>query len=259
MRIKNVRLTNYKGFRDTGAVAFGDKFTVLVGQNNAGKTAFLEALSIGTFQNKPYRVNTKPGAFPPVQNPTSVITFDIKFGGDELRWWALNTGTQFSMTGSTGNLESLNNQVDKFFSTSIIEVGAKFFQGGGWQPVKNTSLPLAPNPDHHVILQASPDRQSIKIGSVNAGVSETIVQQLICPYLQSSLYVFRAERMNVPECTIQGGIELRPDASNLASVLLQLDVDPTSLEIHFVLEDDLSHNLQRGLSPKIRSTYYCNH
>ena len=53
MRIEHVRLINYQRFRDSNQIAIGAKFTVFVGQNNAGKTAFLEGLSTTTFQNKP--------------------------------------------------------------------------------------------------------------------------------------------------------------------------------------------------------------
>jgi hypothetical protein len=63
---------------------------------------------------------------------------------------------------------------------------------------------------------------------LSAGIAENAVQILIGPYLGASLYVFRAERMNFAECAIEGSSELRPDASNLASVLLQLDANPTA-------------------------------
>jgi AAA ATPase domain len=54
MRIEHVRLINYKGFRDSGKVGIGAKFTILVGQNNAGKTSFLEALNTRHFKSIPF-------------------------------------------------------------------------------------------------------------------------------------------------------------------------------------------------------------
>jgi hypothetical protein len=78
MRIEHVRLINYKGFRDSNQIAIGAKFTIFVGQNNAGKTAFLEGLSTTTFQNKPFKEpQSPPRGFPPVPNPESSITIGV--------------------------------------------------------------------------------------------------------------------------------------------------------------------------------------
>ncbi len=44
MRLTNARVTMYKSIEDSGNVPIDENITVLVGQNEAGKTAFLEAL-----------------------------------------------------------------------------------------------------------------------------------------------------------------------------------------------------------------------
>lgn len=227
MKIKRVRVINYKGFRDSGDVAFGDKFTVFVGQNNAGKTALLEALSTQTFKSNPFREHMKRNGFPPVHNPQSEIIFQVAFTGAELRWRMLDVTAQFQMpvNHAEGNPSG---QVESFFSNPEINFETRFVPGKAWQPVGPSPWPA--NLQHRVDLKVSEDRQQIQISPVASGRGENIIPQLIGPYIRDSLYVFRAERMNVPECPIGASIELQPDASNLASVLLQLDRYPTALE-----------------------------
>ena len=53
------RVTNYKSYRDSGKVKFKPGFNILTGQNSAGKTALLEAL---TFQFPP-----NPFTWAPIQ------------------------------------------------------------------------------------------------------------------------------------------------------------------------------------------------
>src|SRR6266508_1109061 len=44
MRLKSAHVKNFKSIEDSGTVAIDDAVTVLVGQNESGKTAFLKAL-----------------------------------------------------------------------------------------------------------------------------------------------------------------------------------------------------------------------
>jgi AAA15 family ATPase/GTPase len=54
MLISSIEISNYKGFRKSGEVKLTSGFNVIVGQNNAGKTALLEALALQA-PSKPHR------------------------------------------------------------------------------------------------------------------------------------------------------------------------------------------------------------
>ncbi len=45
MKLEKVRIRNYKSIADSGFIDISKQFTILVGKNNVGKTAFIEALS----------------------------------------------------------------------------------------------------------------------------------------------------------------------------------------------------------------------
>src|ERR1700736_3626731 len=103
MRIQSIRIQNYKGFRDSGTVDMGGQFTVLVGQNNSGKTAFLEALNAGGLGSKPHREYVDlADTLPPVLNPDSSVTFDVSILGRELRWLLLSNRRELHLP-VTGN------------------------------------------------------------------------------------------------------------------------------------------------------------
>ncbi|EDX71740.1 RecF/RecN/SMC N terminal domain protein [Coleofasciculus chthonoplastes PCC 7420] len=54
MFLAKFRLYNYKSFRDSGWLEFAPGINIIVGQNNSGKTALLEALTLN-FKNVPHR------------------------------------------------------------------------------------------------------------------------------------------------------------------------------------------------------------
>src|SRR4028119_2231301 len=60
MYISRLQLLNYKSFRDSGVLEFQPGINIIVGANNSGKTALLEALSL-SFETSPHRsIETLP-------------------------------------------------------------------------------------------------------------------------------------------------------------------------------------------------------
>jgi AAA ATPase domain len=60
MYISRFQLLNYKSFRDSGVLELQPGINIIVGANNAGKTALLEALSL-SFETGPHRsIETVP-------------------------------------------------------------------------------------------------------------------------------------------------------------------------------------------------------
>jgi recombinational DNA repair ATPase RecF len=60
MYISRLQLLNYKSFRDSGVLEFQPGINIIVGANNSGKTALLEAQSL-SFKTSPHRsIETLP-------------------------------------------------------------------------------------------------------------------------------------------------------------------------------------------------------
>lgn len=84
MRFKSVTVRNYKSIREFTDVEFGPGFNVIVGPNNVGKTAFVEAISL-IFEDHPHRsIHSRPHLHAQMDTASIVnITFEIDV--DEMR------------------------------------------------------------------------------------------------------------------------------------------------------------------------------
>src|SRR3954470_13934544 len=83
MYISEARLLNYKSFNDSGLLQLEPGINVIVGQNSAGKTALLEALSLSFLENPHKSLLTVPdvGIPPP---PNSRLELTLNFSKDDL-------------------------------------------------------------------------------------------------------------------------------------------------------------------------------
>src|SRR5580698_4471648 len=83
MVISKFQIANYKSYRDSGEIEFKPGFNVLTGQNSAGKTALLDALTLQFSPTPHISDRTVPfrGA-PPDPISSARITFAIS--GEEL-------------------------------------------------------------------------------------------------------------------------------------------------------------------------------
>lgn len=59
MKILKLNLNNYKSFRSSGWLDFSPNFSVVIGQNNAGKSALLEAFRLQRNDDHPHRMLTQ--------------------------------------------------------------------------------------------------------------------------------------------------------------------------------------------------------
>ena len=82
MKILKLNLNNYKSFRSSGWLDFSPNFTVVIGKNNAGKSALLEAFRLTNNPNCPHRMLSRP---PDTLHPQSFLDFELTITGEELR------------------------------------------------------------------------------------------------------------------------------------------------------------------------------
>src|SRR5687767_14055768 len=78
MLISSAQIENYKGFHSTPELLLTHGFNVVVGQNDAGKTALIQALSLA-FSTDPHRSLNVAGS------GGSIVRVSLRFGADEFR------------------------------------------------------------------------------------------------------------------------------------------------------------------------------
>ncbi len=91
---------------------------MIVGQNNAGKTASLEAFDVSTFGSNPHKrlENQKPATIA----PHSVLEIEIVARGAEFKHLVLSKGGSFNIPVETPT--NADKQVEGYFDQSEISV-----------------------------------------------------------------------------------------------------------------------------------------
>jgi hypothetical protein len=234
MRIEYVTIWNYKCFRYTGKIDISSRVTALIGQNNAGKTAFLEALKPGALQNKPHlEPLLESSTFPRLPIPESSVEFGVSLSGEELKWRLLSTSAIVCLGGRLGRTRrELQSDVKDILNSSEISFVLSYRGPDHWSLKENPFEPAdgSNTPAFMIYLMPSPTMQSVqtvlKEGYDPALADSIDFDHFLGDYLKESVYLFRAERQNAEIASISPEADLRSDAGNLASALLQLVADP---------------------------------
>jgi len=224
MHIASFRIENYKSFRTTNAVPLTPGFNVIVGQNNAGKTALLEAISL-TGGHVPHRsLIALPSTLTPVRGDTRV---DLTFGLGEAELFELLRDV-VSAPRWLQHYPQENAQQSLATFCRLIRPTAHLvcrFSGGGLQSAFFENYgSYVDNPVVAFQLDLRPE-------GIGAGGSGQIQRQEGCDvklaaHLQTRLYTFKAERLNVSLHRFGQNAILQPNASNLAEVLDNLQANP---------------------------------
>jgi hypothetical protein len=216
-----MRIFNYKGFDDSGLISFGERFNIITGQNNSGKTALFECLDKLRFTNKPHRSIERQTTVP---NPYSSVDIVVSFTGEEVyREFMMQSSFMLSIDLADYSSTKAKEELDNLFQSNSVLVKLKgtqnlTWQMGGSQP--ECEFPSREQTNRFNFL-VSADRQTYEIkGPMQGGQDQAC--GILGAAVNNSLYVFRAERLNVGTSPIDPGRQLQPNAANLASCLLLL-------------------------------------
>lgn len=246
MQIATFQLSNYKSYRDSGELQFSSGFTVLIGQNNAGKSSLLEALSL-RFLGKPHRSLIVLPRNTSTANPSSSAKVVLRQTGEELKDLLL------SLEGP-------------FFVPVPTEIRGHGIQKGHEALMRALSLPsldlqtrlvATPNntatftPDRfpsHGLYQTQPEgvgrANFYTFNSSNDRTDFSCTQEITndlaadfgitaSSYMRERIYSFKAERFNLGVSSVGTRNVLESNASNLPEVLNLLQGSNPSLFAKF--------------------------
>ncbi|MEK6639822.1 MAG: AAA family ATPase [Nitrospirota bacterium] len=226
MRICSFEIRNYKSFLEPRELTFEEGFNLIVGQNNVGKTALLEALSL-RFMGKPHRSQLTAQNPTTVINPLSSALVKLAISGPELRELLLEYSGNFSVPVQTGlsvspqkgicALEEILSRDETYFTLGLnahqgSEAGfvIKNHPTRPFQEVNKydriNSLPDKTGFNHIGTYRAEEDQQ-FDLGIVVAGV------------LRNRIYRFEAQRMVLGSSAFGYNAVLQPAANNLPEVI----------------------------------------
>lgn len=215
MYISKIVIENYKSFLLSDEIKFGPGINIVIGPNNTGKTALLEAIRFEV-PRKPHR--SVFGSRLETQETTtfSKVDITIQIDAGELQ---LDLNKTFWLPNSAG--KSPNNIKDNFLDSLSRGI--------------QVTLPVSPSMSFIELDYGIYQQQ----GDFLRFTPEGVVQDQNIPIeklpafepirsLITNIYRFDAERLKVSACAIGVNPTLNPNASNLPEVLQLLNQDNPS-------------------------------
>lgn len=237
MYISEFQLTNYKSYYSTETLKLFSGINVVVGPNHVGKTALLEGLSL-SFPSKPFRsskIRRHAGSAKP---SSAVVSFTV--GYDELMQILEGMRSPFAVPLPSKekiiNLEMLPEIqhvlrfLDGVFNKDEFTFQVRVESGGDEELIKHVSFPVwgryqadgyhdkrtyafcTITEDGKIFTEHTQENAS---DSFDFGLT-------VAKILKGRVYSFRAERQTSASVEVGLSTRLKPDASNLAEVLENL-------------------------------------
>jgi len=250
MYLSKFQLLNYKSFRDSGVLEFKPGINIIVGANNSGKTALLEALSLN-FQNHIHKslttfpspsdvINSYSGyQLSLIVKKESILPFinKISESGNKTLIPLPDRYTKKGYPSQDIN-KILNNETFQNFENIEIQIRSissyiipfdtipDLFSSSYNTPVENL---LIKNLDISSLLSREyyginnfNEGENIKLGQFGETIQYQIFQKN-----RLTIYKFNAERLNLGISQVGTSCDLKSDASNLAEVLSNLQGNPS--------------------------------
>jgi predicted ATPase len=219
MKILKLNLNNYKSFRSSGWLDFAPNFTVVVGKNNAGKSALLEAFRLGGNPIRPHRLLERATD---ALDQESFLDFTLAITGRELMnaMMAQNGAPEIPVPFAPNEEAAREKFALDLFERDSVVLQLKSRFGGSFAGLTYPAHGAFAESHNKVWVQVRGDRRTQKITAVASNPSNNdglpSVAQFAC---SRSVYVFRAERLNIGKTDAVEARNLAPDGSNLGAVL----------------------------------------
>ncbi|MBW4680599.1 MAG: AAA family ATPase [Microcoleus vaginatus WJT46-NPBG5] len=227
MYISKFQLSNYKSFLDSGELEFKPGINIIVGQNNSGKTALLESLSLSVINQPHTSIKTLPYPYSVLLNKYSSCRFSVTFKRPEL-YSILDRITPFMIPQAADNL--LFPTEVNLFNEWLIKSDDIIFNFSISQESELQNSFYKENLSFNLYKISSLNGTAIKM-EINNGFFSESGERIISPPIQdylawklwqaivSRIYRFFAERLNVGQAPFGSNQSLQQNASNLAEVL----------------------------------------
>lgn len=241
MYISKFQVFNYKSFKDSTLLEFKPGINIIIGQNNAGKTAFLEALEL-KFENIPHKnikalLSKKKDEFLPLSDFSNV---DIRFQIEKSDIYSLIEQSTICVSSDYNCQQDLD-----VFQNWITQTNIKEICVSNYRPKKdddsctiNINMPKNINISYPHNYDGAFKKKGIiqKIiidNDNNLKLNELPID--FKPYYESidkhffddlrhKIYRFESERFHIGECYAGTSVELKQSAVNLAEVISQLQL-----------------------------------
>lgn len=226
MYIAGINIKNYKSFKESGKIPFTKGFNVIVGANNVGKTALLEALS-WTAKNNPHKNLDLTTTLN--QSLDSKAHIRIGLSDNEIFELHRNStilGIPHPLNLTRPQLEDFTHRVETTLKGEFqleVELGFanKQYTGHGYIIHENLKELDGFQTSGFMSFNIRPDKTISYLSSGSSG--RTDFANDLAREFSYHIYLFNAERLKLAQSRITGNSNLSSDASNLAGLLHRLN------------------------------------
>ncbi|NES22407.1 MAG: ATP-binding protein [Symploca sp. SIO3E6] len=248
MYLSQFRLFHYKSFFDSELLEFKPGINIIVGQNNSGKTALLEALTL-SFTNEPHRsLQTLPTTSSRIRDESraeivlTTTTSELLILLEQIEqslhlplsnnpdfkaehvlstfneWLHQNTSTKICLSIPPKNGKMSYVDIDKL--TPLYENLTPLYENltFGLYNTEKTKNKQGYYECINIIIDKNTSIKS-NLSRLSCHWSNTIPIKIFSFFRAKRIYRFYAERLNVGCCPFGDSSVLKPDASNLPEVL----------------------------------------
>ena len=248
MRIAKIKIRNYKSFRESEELELTSGFNIIAGQNNTGKTALLEALSLRFNPNAHRSLVTMP-ARDAVIDAVSSVDISVSVSREELGRIIAALGpdatlsfplplfpTDFSRAIGYANNEwnNVRRLVQWVLDREEQTFAVRLTKGRSetWTAVQAPSTglykqqPVAGSSQIFSALARIDREKNIGLHQIGPSPPDVDFGTNVVAALVPRIFRFSAERLNLGTCPVGTNVELAPNAANLAEVLSCLNQNP---------------------------------
>lgn len=224
MYIYKAKIFNYKSFLESEEIEFGKGFNVIVGENNAGKTALLEALK-PYFEHHPHRSLITIPSPDSVPTPLSKVELKIKISKEEFLVLTENTAKLSNGFFSIRISEAISNQqyldtVDNFINDTPEEFLISFNTSQNNNTLPNIEEINIDSSSSFMSMYFDFNLRKITFkDKFSSNSSKPTYQTLDLFIFLKKVYFFKSERLNISASSFGANDILNSNASNLAEVL----------------------------------------
>jgi AAA15 family ATPase/GTPase len=242
MYILDFQVKNYKSYYDSTQIKFTPGINLITGQNNAGKTALLNALSLH-FISAPHRsYKTLPRLNKQLDN-FSRVNITVATSGQELRdileerdideYYLPLPDLQSPFARDMGlesyNAETVENFIHWIFSQDQLTFHFQYYNGSD-SNVHRNHLPglqfgLYPISTYSAKFRFSRNGE-ILVDDKMSPRTDNNLKGWVANVLPDKIYNFQAERVPLGQHNISSNMILESDAQNLAQVIDNLQGNP---------------------------------
>jgi predicted ATPase len=230
MRIKQIRILNYKSFSDSEWIELAPGFNVIVGKNSSGKTALLESFRFNGNNNHPHLTLSRRRDTPLPER--SNFQLEVEFSENELLDALLSHDSidfpiRSRAINGTSRLQAGVQLVHEFFGEPRQTLKLHTSPGQGFSAVGYPSHGKFPQEAEQTYIQVRADKAhgTYSLSNDFGGASDNVAN-LFSTMFPRKVYVFRAERLNIGESGFSEARVLDANAQNLPQVLFSLTTNP---------------------------------